>query len=441
MKLIFTTAIILALTATFFAQKPGEILATATNFNFTSASLTEEGRKLFENQKTVVADTRTNLFLQMQNDILLETEAKAQNIPVEKLLAAEIKKIPAPTEAEIKTVYDANRAGLGDLTLEESRKQIVEFLQRSSGQKAAQKLIESLKTKYKFAAGKDVNAADLKPADILFGINGKSVSAGEFEEKNKVAINDVLAEIADVIKSDLENSVFSTLVTEEAKIRGIDSGSLIAAEVTNKLREFSDTERADIESGFQKKLFTKFNVKFLLKDVDPIAQDISAGDSPSQGKTAALVNVIMFSDFQCPACSATHPILKNVLAEYGDKVRFTVRNFPLTTIHENAFQSALAAGAANAQGKFFEYIDVLYRSQNALDKASLTKYAADLGLNVKQFEIDLASEKTAAGIRKDVADGKGYGITGTPTIFVNGVKVRHLSAEGFRNAIDKVLQK
>jgi protein-disulfide isomerase len=129
------------------------------------------------------------------------------------------------------------------------------------------------------------------------------------------------------------------------------------------------------------------------------------------------------------------------MAEYPGKIRFVVRNYPLMTLHENAFRAALAANAAHAQGKFFEYTEVLYRNQDALDDASLKKYAGELGLNLQQFELDFQSEKTSAAVRKDMADGKGYGITGTPTIYVNGVKVRVLTVDGFREAIDKALKK
>ena len=118
-----------------------------------------------------------------------------------------------------------------------------------------------------------------------------------------------------------------------------------------------------------------------------------------------------------------------------------VRDFPLETVHENAFQAALAANAANKQGKYFEYIEFLYRNQDALDKESLKKYAAEAGLNLAQFELDFQSETNAAEIRKDIADGKNYGITGTPTIYVNGVKVRHNTFEDFREAIEAALKK
>jgi protein-disulfide isomerase len=150
--------------------------------------------------------------------------------------------------------------------------------------------------------------------------------------------------------------------------------------------------------------------------------------------------VVMFADFQCSACSATEPVLKKVLAEYPGKIRYVMRDFPLETIHANAFNAALAAYAAEQQGKFFEYGDILFTHQDALDADSLKKYAAQIGLNVQQFTVDSNSEKARAEVQHDIADGTAYGVTGTPTIFVNGVKVRRLSADDFRDAIDNALK-
>ena len=129
------------------------------------------------------------------------------------------------------------------------------------------------------------------------------------------------------------------------------------------------------------------------------------------------------------------------MAEYGNKVRLVVRDNPLENIHPDAFAAAVAANAAHAQGKYFEYIELLYRNQNALDAASLKRYAAEVGLNAKQFDIDLTRENAAAEIRKDLADGDAYGVGGTPTLYVNGVKVHSLSAGAFRRAIDRALAK
>ena len=191
----------------------------------------------------------------------------------------------------------------------------------------------------------------------------------------------------------------------------------------------------------QKRLFEKYDAKILLKEPTPFAQNISIEGSPSRGKTDAPVTVVMFSDFQCSHCAATHPVLQRVMAEYADKIRFVVRNFPLEQIHPNAFRAAIAAQAANAQGKFFDYIELLYANQDKLDEASLKKYAAQVGLNQKQFDLDLGSEKFASVVRRDLEDGAKYGVNATPTIFVNGVKVRSITPQGIRRAIDRATNK
>jgi protein-disulfide isomerase len=439
MRLIFI-ALFLGLLSTFApAQKPDEVLATANGLTFTVNSLSENARKAYLEQNAAVAAERARLLSQLVRDSLIDAESKAQNSTSEALLAAEIKKVADPADAEIKTVFDANRAAFADRTIDDARPQIVAFLRSNSGQKAISDLIERLKIKHKFAAGKDVNAVGLRPSETLFSIAGQPVTAADFDNRFKAHIYDVRAEITALVLFDLDNTIFSTLMAQEAKVRNIETGDLIAAEITNKLRDFTDEERVALEIGLKKRLFEKYAVNIAVKEPTPVAHDVSPDDDPVSGKPTAPVTVIMFSDFQCSACSATHPVLKKVIADYGDKVRFVVRDFPLESVHENAFRAALAANAARQQGRFFEYIEILYHNQDNLDAASLGKYAAELGLNLKQFELDLSSEKTAAEIRKDIADGLKHGARGTPTIFVNGVKTQRLSAEAFRTAIDRAL--
>ncbi len=428
-------------TFTSFAQKPDEILATANNQKFTAKDLSPEVKVVFENLPKTIGELRNSLLEQQIAETLFETEAAARKLTVEKLIETEVtKKVAAPTEKEIQAVYDANRNDVGGKTIEEVRPQIVAFLRREPEQKSLAEYLSNLKVKYKVALGKDINAPNLKLFDVLATVNGKTISVENFEAKNKLRLYEFQADIYDQIQELLEQTVYENLIAAEAKAQNIEASDLIAREITDKLRDYSEEERRQLQTALEKRLYQKYNAKFLLKSPAPVAQNISTENQPSQGKQTAPVTVVMFTDFQCPACSAVHPVLKKVLAEYGDKVRFVVRDFPLVNIHENAFRAALAANAANAQGKFFEYTDVLYKNQNALDKDSLEKYAADLGLNQKQFDLDLSSEKFAADVKKDMADGKTYGITGTPTIYVNGVRVRELSAEDFRKAIDRALK-
>lgn len=440
MKIIITLFCLLLLSFTIFAQKPDEVLATANGQNYTAKNLSPEARQEWENQSKTIAEARTNLLSQMVANTLFEADAKARNITVEKVIEESKAKIPAPSNADIQSVYDANRNVFGDKTLEEVKPQIVAFLNREPEQKAMQTLVDSLKTKYKVTFGKDVNAPDLKSLELLATVGSKTISAQELDEKHKIALYEYRADIFDVVKQSLEETIYTDLILAEAKARNIDAGDLIAKEISDKMREFSDEERFALQSALMKMLFAKYKVNFVIKEPVPIVQNISVDDDPSKGSATAPVTIVMFSDFQCPACAATHPVLKKVMAEFGDKIRFVVRDFPLS-MHKDSFQAALAANAANKQGKFFEYTEILYGRQNALDTASLKKYAAELGLNLQKFEIDLSDEKTASEVRKDLEDGNKYGISSTPTVYVNRVKVRRLSEEGIREAIERALKK
>lgn len=424
-----------------FAQTNVEILATADGQKFTVADLPPQLRDAYQSRNAKTGELRKGILTQMIVDALLETEAATRKITVEKLIEETGGKAAAPTEAQIKAVYEANKSSVGERTLPEMREQIADFLRRESEQKALIAFVKRLQTKYKAAPGKPLTAPNLKPADILFTIGSKTITVAQFEQRARREIYDYRAEIYDAVVEMLEEMIQLKLTETEAQKSDITAGELIAREVTDKMRDFSNEEGEKLRDDFQKSLFQKYNARILVKEPESFAQNISADDDPSRGNANAPVTIVMFSDFQCPACSASHPVLQKVLAEYGDKIRFVVRDFPLTAIHENAFLAAQAADAANAQGKFFEYAEILYQNQTALDRDSLKKYAADSGLNVEQFELDLQSGKFAEEVRRDMAAGKSYGITGTPTIFVNGVKVRALSAKAFRRAIEKALAK
>jgi protein-disulfide isomerase len=439
MRLVSIPLLVLAIAASAVAQQSADGMATANGKTFTAADLSADTQKLYANQAQVVADARTQLLNKMISDHLIELEAKAKGITPEKLVVDERAKAVGPTEEQINAVYEANKQALSSRPPAEARKQVVEFLRRDPEEAALKKYIESLAAKYKPVMAKDINAADLKSLDTIFTVGTRSFNDREFEDKYKLVLYDVRADILDQAKDEIENVVYVSLIAAEANSLGTDPGEVIAKEITNKMKDFSDEERVELEAALRKRLFTKYNAKFLINYPPPIVQAINVDGAPSRGDAAAPVTVVMFSDFQCPACSGTHPILQKVLAKYGDKIRFVVRDFPLTTIHDHSYRAALAGYAAQQQGKFFDYIEILYKNQSALDDASLIKYAAGVGLNVKRFELDLSSENAAAYVKKDMADGNAYGISSTPTIFVNGVKVRRLSADGFHEAIDAAL--
>ena len=214
-------------------------------------------------------------------------------------------------------------------------------------------------------------------------IGSKTITVAQFEQRARREIYDYRAEIYDAVVEMLEEMIQLKLTETEAQKSDITAGELIAREVTDKMRDFSNEEGEKLRDDFQKSLFQKYNARILVKEPESFVQNISADDDPSRGNANAPVTIVMFSDFQCPACSASHPVLQKVLAEYGDKIRFVVRDFPLTAIHENAFLAAQAANAANAQGKFFEYAEILYQNQTALDRGFAEKIRRRFGFKCR----------------------------------------------------------
>lgn len=441
MNLIKVTILITALVFSALGQRTDDVLATATGLTFRLRDLSPETQKDVADLPVKIPQARTALLDQLVSRRVFDAEAKVRGITMGKLLADEKAKIKDPAEPEIQKILEANADRLSDLSPANARKQVIAFLRNAPEQKALGELYSQLKAKFKLVPGNDVNAPALAPTDVVATVDGKPITAKEFEDFVRIPLYEARAEMAEVILDELDEVIFNALVTNDAKSQGLDAGALIAREVTNKMKDYSDEERFSLESSLRNSLFAKYKVNILYREPEAPVESISADDDPAQGPAAAPVTVIMFSDFQCSACSATHPILKKAMDQFPGKVRFVVRDFPLESIHENAFQAARAANAANAQGKFFEYIDLLYKNQSALDVVSLKKYASQIGLNAAQFDIDFNAEKTAAEIRKDVADGEVYGINSTPTIFVNGRRVRRFSVVGFTEAIQKALPK
>jgi protein-disulfide isomerase len=419
------------------AQQP-QTLATANGFVFTANNLSPEAKKLWDQQAKLLAENRKGVFDEWIFDELLKTEAKALGTTAEKLEAEALAKAPAPTDVQIKALYDGNRQSIGTRTLEEVRPNIIAFLKRESQGKQLNALFDALKSKYKFTLAKDAGAP-LKAAEVLATIGTRQITVGEFEKANRIALYNYRAGIYEDIKGDLENAIYAKLLEAEAKKRGVDAGSIIAAEVTNKLKDYTDYERMYLEDMLFDRLFRDYAVKFALPPLEKQVLNVPVDDDPSIGPATAKVTVVAFVDFQCSACAAFSPLMKKVITEFGDNVRLVVRDFPLTEIHEHGMDAARAGYAARQQGKFFELGDVMYRNQDALDDESLTRYARDLGMNAEQLQRDMNSAAAIAEIKHDMADGNELGVNGTPSVFVNGVKLQRISASRLRELIKSSL--
>jgi protein-disulfide isomerase len=140
------------------------------------------------------------------------------------------------------------------------------------------------------------------------------------------------------------------------------------------------------------------------------------------GPESANVTLVEYGDYECPYCGAAHPVVKEVIAEAGDDLRFAFRHFPLTQVHPHAFDAALAAEAAAAQGRFWEMHDLLFEHQDMLDARGLLALAQALDLDLERFAGDLEARSHEEKVRGDFLSGVRSGVNGTPTFFVNGVR-------------------
>jgi protein-disulfide isomerase len=156
-------------------------------------------------------------------------------------------------------------------------------------------------------------------------------------------------------------------------------------------------------------------IKILL---EPPKTAVVLGDAPLLGQPGAPVLIVEFADYQCPYCQRMESTLQKLRAQYGDKIKFAYKNFPLPS-HPQAEKAAEAARCAGMQGKYWEYHDALYKSRK-LDVPELKEQARSLGLDSKKFDLCLDSAAQAAAVAKDQAEGRELGITGTPSFFVNG---------------------
>jgi protein-disulfide isomerase len=268
----------------------------------------------------------------------------------------------------------------------------------------------------------------------------------------------------------LDNLVGEALIEQEAKARGVDRLAFVGQEVTSKVTPPTDAEvaawhqanpervgGASLEQArspirayliqertrsarqeLLERLKAKTPVRVML---EPPRQAVhAASDSPTRGPAGAPIEMVEFSDFQCPYCQRVFPTVKKVLEAYGDRIRLVYRHFPLPN-HPNARPAAEAAQCANEQGKFWPYHDRLFSTPNRLSDTELKQGAAELGLDSASFNQCLDSHKFKAIIDSDLQAGDDAGVSGTPAFFINGRELSGAqSFETFKRVIDEELE-
>ena len=139
-----------------------------------------------------------------------------------------------------------------------------------------------------------------------------------------------------------------------------------------------------------------------------------------QGPDNSPVTLLEYGDYQCSYCGDLYPVLKEVQKQVGKSLRFVFRNFPITSIHPQAFIAAEAAEAAAGQGRFWQMHDKLYENQFDLSAESIAIYAEQVGLDMERFVREVNDQTYSKRIKHDFQGGVMSGVNGTPSLFING---------------------
>lgn len=446
------------------------LLATINGQSITSANIDPKVRIEVEALDARIVEARGQVLDLQINTFLLESEAAKRRINPQQLYDLEVtKKITEPTAAEIDKFIQDNRNQISQTDPVQVRQQVAGYLKGEREATLTAHFIKRLRVSYPVVNVAPANAVTLAPTAVLVTVGGRPITEAAIAERLKPIIYKLRLNTYQLTRQALDVTINDLLLLAEATRRNVPPEEIVRKEISEKIRTPSEAEiatfytenkaripgelatvsnqigsylqeqdRERLEKELSTRLRAGADIRLLISAPPLPLQSISADDDPVRGNATAAVTIVEFTDFQCPACAAMQPIIDEVMKTYGNRVKLVVRDFPLT-MHANARKAAEAANAANAQGKFFEYTDLLFKRQDALDVASLKKYASELGLNRVQFDAALDSGKYAAEIRHDIDEGELYGIDSTPALFVNGIAVTEMSNEALRAAIERAL--
>jgi protein-disulfide isomerase len=449
-------------------------LAVVNGIKITKQQLGSEAQNRITQLEAEVIKAR-NAAVDLQiNSILLEAEAKKRGLTAEQLLQLEVfDKVPKPSDAEAQIFYDERKQQIGK-DFKSVRADIISFLKTEGERAEAVRFAGALRSAAKITV---VNPnvtppTNLEELDRVFvTVNDRPITSREIEESLLPLIFITQEQVYEVRKEDLDQRINELLLESEAKAKNTTPTALLTNEVRSKLpiitdqeaRIFYEANKAKINRDFdqvkftiidylltaeQKKLSAAYAAKlrenaavqiYLTPPESPTFR-VAIDNQPTRGNEKATVTVVEFTDFQCQACAMEYPEFERLVAEFGSQVKFVVRDFPLSN-HPFAAKAAEAAEAAREQGKYWEYISLLYARQSALGVDDLKKYASQLGMDRAKFDVGLDSGIYRGHVERDTRDADKLGLKSTPAFFVNGRRVVDYSYEGLRSAISSALKR
>ncbi len=451
------------------AKAPPDVFAIVSGVKIVEKDVDDSiNGRIKELQSQVIEARKRQLDLEI-NSRLLEADAKRLGITPEKLLDREMsERVKEPSEAEARAFYDQNRSRIEGEFLQ-LKDQIIGYLRNQRQQEEAKKLADRLRSSAEvkvLAEGVTPPETDAGRARVLATVNGKVITSGDVENALKPLIYSVQDQVYILRKQSLDVKINDLLLDQEAKRKNVTAEALFDAEILPRVKPVTEAdargfyeqnkerargsfeqlrpqiiqylqtrEQGNAAAAYAEQLRKGATLEVFLKPPDPPVLEISIDNRPWTGGANARVTIVEFTDFECPSCAATQPVLEELVKEFGGKVKLVARSYPLDQ-HKHAFKAAEAAEAAREQGKYWEYVAVLFKNQTALGIDKLKEYAGQLGLDRKKFDAALDSGKFADAVKRDLAEGDKIGVDSTPTVFINGKRALDKSREVLKSAIE-----
>jgi protein-disulfide isomerase len=302
-------------------------------------------------------------------------------------------------------------------------------------------------------------------------VNGKPIMAADVDAKLGNNLAKLQEQMFSLRQQQLDAMIDQKLLEDEAAKRAVTIAALVQSEITSHVTPVTGEEAAkfydenksklqgDLKSleeqiknflnaqrlqarqqEFLKSLRASAKINVFLTPPPTFRSEVVTSGAPVRGASDAPVTIVEFSDFHCPFCRKVQPVLDELRAKYGDKVKLVYRDFPLDSLHSQARAAAEAAHCAIEQGKFWEFHDKLFKNDPDASQATLDRFAQEAGMDVNAFEACRAAGKYKTSVQASAQEGAKLGITGTPTFFINGrTLVGAQPLDAFARVIDEEL--
>ena len=293
----------------------------------------------------------------------------------------------------------------------------------------------------------DATAEVARVGDVIITLGDIDTAWNENDAASQLRM---LQQLYDARRRVLDFVIGNHLIDREATARGVSRDELLGVELPPRTLPITDDEverifeanrdalggqtledvRLEIEAAVERQRPTQALQQYMddlrgdsvdvVVVLDPPRQRVEIlPDDPVRGPADAPIKLVEFSDFQCPFCQRATGTLAELIDRYESQIQFVYKDYPLA-VHPEAFKAAEAGNCAHEQGMFWELHDKMFVSQDVLDVPSLNTYAAELGLDATAFAACLEEGRYTQRVQRDLQIGQLYGVSSTPTVFING---------------------